>query len=144
MPHASSDLLERMARSTVPEALTVESGPAWFQPNDSERIAGFATVSVTRATITIRFDPPEGFSVSKAAYGESNGRLSARDGSWSASNINDAGRLPDGNQLFSTMDLAVRGRGDSAVAATQLWIAGGAWSANDRMGSRTVVAHADK
>jgi len=130
--------LERLAKRQALESFAIESGPAWFETHGGERTPGFASVVVTRASIAIRFEGPEGFVPPKAGYGESNGKVLAQDGAWSAPNVNAAGKASDGAHLFSTMELVV-GQGREA-GATRLVIAGADWSGDGALNNKAIVA----
>ena len=135
MPQAT---LERLARRPALEAFEIESGPAYFETHQGERSLGLASVVVTRASIAIRFEGPEGFTPPKAGYGESNGKVLARDGSWSAPNVNVAGKAADGAHLLGTMEL-VAGRGGD-IAFTRLVIAGADWAGDGVVGGNAILA----
>lgn len=140
MAQAVTSFLDMLSRRPALEAFDIESAPAWFETHGGERTAGFASVSVTRASIAIRFEAPDGLTVPKAAYGETNGKVLARDGSWSAPNVNDAGKTPDGRHLLGTMELVVGRETATPVAATRLHVAGGDWSGAGSLDGRAVVA----
>ena len=140
MSHTRKQLLEVLAGRPALEAFDIEDSPAFFEAHDGTRTAGFAKITVTRATIAIRFDAPDGFVVPKAGYGESNGKLRSQDGAWFAPNVNDAGRTEDGRYLFGTMELVVGDLRDHEVAATRLYIAGADWSGNGSLDGKSVVA----
>ncbi len=131
--------LEAIGRRPALEAFQIECRPAVFEAHDGARTPGFASVNVSRSTIAIRFTAPNGFAVPKAGYGESNGKVSALNGSWSAPNVNDAGRASDGACLFGTMELVI---GDAAgdIAATRLSIAGASWSGIGELEGQHVIA----
>ena len=133
-------LLEILARRPALEAFVIESAPAFFEAHDGTRTAGFASVTLTRATIAIRFEAPQGLTVPKAGYGESNGKVQALDGSWKAPNVNDAGRTADGAHLFGTMELVVGVDHSMEIAATRLYIAGADWSGDGAFNGETVLA----
>lgn len=118
-------MLEEIARYDAPEALTLPPQPATFDGGEV-RAAGEATVAITRASLAIRFRPDGDLTVPKAAYGESNGSVTA--GSWTAAQVNHAGAATTGETLFGTMAVrvAVAAR-PGAVAVTRLVIAGDAW-----------------
>ena len=129
---------ERLATRPALEAFEIESGPAVFETHQGERTPGFASIVVTRASIAIRFEGPEGFVPPKAGYGESNGRLLAQDGAWSALNVNVAGKAANGAHLLSTMELVIGAGGNAAL--TRLVIAGADWSGDGALGGKAVVA----
>lgn len=130
--------LDRLARRPALEAFEIESCPAIFESHAGARTPGFASVVVTRASISMRFDGPEGFVPPKAGYGESNGKVTARDAAWSAPNVNVAGIAADGAHLLSTMELVVGAGG--AAASTRLVVAGADWSGNGTLAGRAIVA----
>jgi hypothetical protein len=134
-------LLENLARRAPLENLVIETGPAFFAPRDGKRAAGHAEVTISRASLAIRFAAGDGFTVEKAPYGEASGSIAARDESWSARQVNDAGQAANGDRLFSTMALAVGGAKASDVAATRLVIAGAAWSGTGTLHGRRVIVH---
>ena len=140
MSTSPSALLELLARRPALEAFDIESAPAFFEAHDGSRTAGFASVTVTRATIAIQFEAPHGFMVPKAGYGESNGRVLAQDGSWLAPNVNDAGRTVDGKNLLGTMELIVGADTAKEVAATRAYIAGADWSGDGELNGKAVLA----
>jgi len=142
MPHRSSDLLDLLSRRPALEAFAIESGPAVFEAHDGARTLGFASVAVSRASIAIRFEAPEGFEVPKAGYGESNGKVLSRDGAWTAPSVNDAGRASDGARLFGAMELVVGQSAGEKAAATRLCIAGADWSGSGALGGKRAVARA--
>lgn len=137
----SETLLENLARRAPLENLVIESGPAYFEGRDGKRTSGTAEVTVSRAALAIRFRAGDDFTVEKAPYGEANGRLAARDESWSARAVNDSGVATNGDRLFSTMALAVGRVKPSEVAATRLVIAGAAWSGAGTLEGRRVIVH---
>jgi hypothetical protein len=132
--------LEQLARRTPPEAFTIESQRASFEVAGGERTEGTASVSVSRSTIAIRFAAAPAFTVSKAGYGDSNGKIVEHDGSWSAPNVNDAGSASDGDRLFGTMMLSVGRESAAPIAATRLVVAGAAWPGTGSVGGRAVIA----
>ena len=140
MSTSPSALLDLLARRPALEAFDIESAPAFFEAHDGSRTAGFASVTVTRATIAIRFEAPNGLAVPKAGYGESNGRVVAQDGSWTAPNVNDAGRAVDGKNLLGTMELIVGADTAKEVAATRAYIAGADWSGDGELNGKAVRA----
>lgn len=133
--------LEELARRTPLEALTLERRPAFFEIAGGKRTKGTASVAVSRSAIAIRFAVGLDFTVSKAGYGEPNGKVVELDGSWSAPNVNDAGSASDGDRLFGTMMLAVGRESSAPVAATRLVVAGAAWQGSGTVGGGAVVAH---
>ena len=133
--------LDALARRPPLEQFTIESGPAFFEARDGGRSAGTAAVFVSRPSIAIRFTPDCGLTVTRAAYGESNGRIAAVDGSWCVQNANHAGSAFDGDQLFGTMSLTVSQAAADEVAATRLVIAGAAWQGSGDLDGRRVIAH---
>lgn len=146
-------MLEALASRRALEDLTIESAPASFVAPDGTTTRGNAGATIRRSSIAIRFVPDAALVVPKAAYGESNGSIVARDEAWWAGSVGDAGTAEDGTHLFSTMTLAV-GRGqDERIAATRLVVAGGAWSGTGMLNgmrviaqplSRDVVSHHDR
>ncbi|HSV81856.1 MAG TPA: hypothetical protein VLK85_21895 [Ramlibacter sp.] len=139
MSDHQANLLEAIARRQPLETFTLESAPAYFETHQGQRTAGTASVLVSRASIAIRFDAPNGLDVPKAGYGESNGKIVSADGQWSAPNVNDAGAASDGQRLFDTMALVV-GRDDAReVAATRLVMAGAAWQGMGVLDGRRVI-----
>jgi hypothetical protein len=134
-------LLENLARRAPLENLVIESGPAFFESRDGKRTPGTAEVTISRASLAIRFQAGDGFTVEKAPYGEASGSIAARDESWSARQVNDAGTAANGDRLFSTMALAVGRAKASDVAATRLVIAGAAWSGTGTLDGRRVIVH---
>lgn len=140
MSQLQSDLLERLSWRPAPEAFTVENGPAFFETHDGTRTEGSATVTVTRATIAISFMTAGGLKVPRAGYGESHGRIISRDHSWSAPNVNDAGRTSETTHLFGTMELIVGRPTGARPAATRLWIAGADWSGHGNVDAMHVMA----
>ena len=140
MLHDISRLLKDVSSRQPIESFTIESGPAYFEAYEAKRTAGKAAVFVTRSSITIRFAADNGLTVPSAASGESNGRIVSADGTWSAPNVNDAGRASDGDHLFETHELEVVRDAASKVAATRLVFAGVAWSGTSLLDGRQVVA----
>jgi hypothetical protein len=138
MADTPSALLESISTRDALEAFTLEIGPAVFQSHAGERTEGLASVQVTRQSITIRFRAAD-LTVPKAGYGESNGKVFAADGSWSAPDVNDAGRAANGDHLLGTMLLEVGHKDRAPVAATRLVIAGGDWSGTGTLDGRRVV-----
>ena len=132
-------MLENLARRAPLENLVIESGPAFFEARDGERTPGNAEVTISRAALAIRFGASGDFTVEKAPYGEASGGMAARDESWSARQVNDAGVAANGERLFSTMALAVGRAPAGEVAATRLVIAGAAWSGTGTLGGRRVI-----
>ncbi len=140
MSQTTSALLEVLANRPALEAFVIETAPAYFQAHDGAQTAGFASVTVSRANIAIRFDAPHDFTVPKAGYGESNGKVMARDGSWCAPNVNDAGRTAGGAHLLGTMELVVGADKVTEAAATRLYIAGADWSGAGELDGKAVLA----
>jgi hypothetical protein len=132
-------MLENLARRSPLESLVIESGPAFFESRDGKRTSGTAEVTISRASLAIRFATGGDFTVEKAPYGESTGSVAARDESWSARQVNDAGVAANGDRLFGTMALAVGRANASDVAATRLVIAGAAWSGRGTLNGRRVI-----
>lgn len=133
-------MLETLSRLQQLESLTLESTPAVFEPRGGQRATGYAGVTISRASIAIRFAASEKLTVEKAPYGESNGSIVAVDGAWSAKDVNDAGVAADGERLFRTMALKIGSADGNEVAATRLVIAGGAWQGEGSLnGSRVIV-----
>ncbi len=141
MSQTSSALIDVLSRRPALEAFDIESGPAFFVTHDGAKTPGFASVAVSRATIAIRFEGPEGFVPPKAAYGDSNGKVVSSDRAWSAPHVNVAGKSADGAHLFSTMELIVGDPGDREVAATRLCIAGADWSGSGVLRGNAIVVH---
>lgn len=138
MPETS---LDSLARRAPLENLMIESGPAVFEARDGKRTQGHAEVTISRASLAIRFSAGDGFTVEKAPYGETSGTIAARDESWSAKQVNDAGVATNGERLFSTMALAVGCAKANEIAATRLVIAGAAWSGTGALDGRQVIVH---
>jgi hypothetical protein len=134
-------MLENLARRVPLESLVIESGPAFFESRDGKRTSGNAEVTISRASLAIRFTTGREFTVEKAPYGESSGSLTTRDESWSAQRVNDAGAASNGDRLFSTMALAVGRANAGDVAATRLVIAGAAWHGTGMLDGRRVIVH---
>lgn len=137
---SEAQLLETLARRAALETVTFESGPAFFEPPKGERVAGYATVAVTRTAIAIRFATETPLTVEKAAYGEGNGRIEAVNGAWRAPNVNDKGLTISGERLFGTQELIVTQGSKEKVAATRLVFAGMAWQGAEQLDGRRVVA----
>lgn len=131
-------LLERLSRRASLEAFIIESGPAIFEPLKSERSAGYAEVSVSRASIAIRFATDTPLAVTKAGYGESNGEIAAMNGAWRAPRVNDAGLSAAGDRLFVTPELVIGQGGE--IAVTRLIFAGAGWHGLTQLDGRCVVA----
>jgi hypothetical protein len=140
MPDAKSNLLDTLAGHAALEVLTIESGPAFFEPTKGERTVGFATVTVSRASIAIHFTPDASMTVAKAAYGEANGRIEALNGAWRAPKVNDVGLSAEGERLFVTQEVVVNQGASEKVAATRLVFAGTAWQGLELVDGRRVIA----
>jgi hypothetical protein len=134
-------MLENIARRTPLESLTIEIGPAFFAARDGKRTSGHAEVTISRASLAIRFRADGEFTVEKAPYGEASGSLAARDESWSARQVNDSGVGTNGDRLFGTMALAIGRAKPGDVAVTRLVIAGAAWSGAGTLNGRRVIVH---
>lgn len=133
----SGTLLDTLARHAALEAVTIESGPAFFETPRGERTDGHATVSVSRTSIAIRFATVESLTVAKAAYAQSNGRLGAVTGAWLAPDVNDKGTTEAGERLFGTQELVICGGGKAAL--TRLIFAGVAWQGAVEVNGRKAV-----
>ncbi|MDH7794271.1 MULTISPECIES: hypothetical protein [unclassified Beijerinckia] len=139
MSDARSRLLDNFAHRPAIESFTIESGPAFFETTKGERTTGYATVLVSRSSMTIRFAPDAFLAVTKAAYGEANGRIGAVNGAWLARRVNDARRSAAGDQLFVTQEVAMdKGAAQDAVA-TRLIFAGAAWRGTELLDGRKVI-----
>lgn len=145
-------LLREIAGRSPLESFEIESGPAYFETHQGRRTLGTAAVVVSRSTLAIRFEAEGVLLVPEVGYGESNGKVYAADGAWSASDVNDAGVVPNGSQLFGTTSLVVGRDATDDIAVTRLVIAGACWEAegvvNGRHAimtplSRDVVSHHD-
>lgn len=137
----SETMLDNLARRAPLENLVLESAPAFFEARDGKRTSGTADVTISRASVAIRFAAPGDFTVEKAPYGEASGRVAAGDESWSAGQVNDAGVATNGDRLFSTLVLAIGRAKASDVAVTRLVIAGAAWTGAGVLGGRRVIVH---
>lgn len=136
-------MLENIAAGSPAEALKLAPEPAFFETPDGVRTSGEASVTLSRASIALRFVPRGTLVVPKAAYGESTGRVSAESGRWSADRVDDAGPATSADaRLFGTMGLRIASGSGAAPAATRLTIAGAAWNGEGMLGARRIVARA--
>jgi hypothetical protein len=132
-------MLEALLRRAAPETLALEPQAAVFD-GGGKRIAGEAEAVISRASIALRFRRNGEVDIEKAAYGESNGTLSAsHDGGFSAE-VNDAGKAVNGDRLFVARAMRI-GLHGGAAAATRVIIAGDAWQGSGTIyGRRFAVA----
>ena len=133
--------LEDLARRVPLESLVIESGLAFFESREGKRTAGNAEVTISRASLAIRFSAAGGFTVAKAPYGEASGSVTSEDDSWSARQVSDAGVATNGDRLFGAMALSVGRAPAGEVAATRLLIAGAAWRGIGLLDGRRVIVH---
>ena len=140
MPDPNSNLVDRIARRTALEAFDIESGPAVFEMPRGERTAGDAAVSVSRASIAIRFTSEPPLNIRKAGYDESHGRIAALDGTWAAPRVADARLSSARDRSFSTRELVIQKNAGEECAATRLIFAGAAWQGSEQLDCRRVVA----
>jgi hypothetical protein len=142
MTAATSNLLDALARRAVLEAFTIETGPAFFETAKGERVAGYASVSVSRSSIAVRFGTDAPLHVESAGYAEANGRIGATNGSWLALRANVAGAATASDRLFGAQELVIGAVAHDEVAASRLVFAGAAWEGTTLLDGRRVVAAA--
>ena len=132
-------MLEAIARRAAPDEVTIEPQPAVFD-GSGVRLNGEAEVTVSRSSIALRFRRNGDVAIPKAAYGETNGTVTATRADSFAAEVNDAGKAGNGDQLFSSRAIRIGGvPAGAAVAATRLVFAGDAWSGNGTIGDRRFV-----
>jgi hypothetical protein len=135
-------VLETIAQRAAPDAATLETQPAAFDGQDTHA-TGEAEVTISRASIAIRFRADSPLAVPKAAYGESSGRVTAGRDGWFSAAVNDAGRAANGDRLFGARSIRVGVPApDAGVAATRLVIAGDAWEGSGGIDGRRVLVTA--
>jgi hypothetical protein len=132
-------MLESIARRSAPDALSLEPQPAVFE-GSGLRVSGEAEATVSRSSIAIRFRRNGELAIPKAAYGESNGTVTASRDGWFSAEVNDAGKATNGDQLFGTRAIRIgRAITGDEVAATRLITAGDAWNGGGTIGNRRFV-----